>query len=44
MALQSNDADCPRLATPDTDLQAVTAAWGTLPDAIRRAVVALVEA
>jgi hypothetical protein len=41
-ALYVGSPNCPGLASFDTDLQQVIATWDGLPDAIRKAVTALV--
>jgi hypothetical protein len=41
-ALHVGSLNCPALASLDADLHHVIAAWGTLPEAIRRAVMALI--
>ena len=41
-ALHSGRLNCPYLASLDADLQRVIAAWDGLPDAIRKAVLALI--
>lgn len=42
-ALQFEGIDCQLLARFDSDLQRVIDAWGTLPTAIKKAVMTLVE-
>jgi hypothetical protein len=42
-ALHSGGPNCHCLSSVDADLQAVIAAWGGLPTAIRKAVMALIE-
>jgi len=42
-ALHSGRSNCPWLSSVDTDLQAVIAAWESLPKLIRRAIVELTE-
>jgi hypothetical protein len=41
-ALQKDGSKCPDLASFDADLQRVISAWGRLPEAIRRAILALI--
>jgi hypothetical protein len=43
LALNCRSADCPSPALLDIDLQRVVAAWGTLPEAIRRAMMTMIE-
>jgi hypothetical protein len=43
-ALHSSVADRPNLASIDADLRNVLDAWSRLPNSIRRAILALVEA
>jgi hypothetical protein len=42
-ALQRDDSKCLDLASLDADFQRVVSAWGGLPQAIRRAILALTE-
>ncbi|MGA2258721.1 MAG: hypothetical protein ABSG53_28980 [Thermoguttaceae bacterium] len=42
MALHGNGSNCHSLAQPDADLQRVISAWAVQPEAIRRAILALV--
>jgi hypothetical protein len=42
LALQNDGSKCPDLASFDADLQRVISAWDGLPEAIRRAILALI--